>query len=130
MQRLLFSVFCLSLFAGFPQALSAGEDVEEAKAKQEVAKREESYVKVEVRGTLRHDVRTRLESPSETWWITAGPLTWELDFGQNNEFLEMAKATHEEAVVVTGALETRPMPGFFGPGTTVLRVVTLKTTAK
>jgi len=133
MLRLLLGMFCLSLCTGFQQPANAGEGPEQTKAK-EAAKREESYVKAEVKGTLHHEVLFAGLARWEGWTITAGEFKWELDFGKDREFQALAKANDGKTVVVTGAVEIRPasLPAYqtsFGR-TTVLTVATFKAATK
>jgi hypothetical protein len=160
MQRLWFSMVCFSLCAGFQQPALAGEAVEETKAKlqnirkqledlrqqeqtllkqlekakKEAAKREESYVKAEVKGTLRHEVLFAGLARWEGWTITAGEFKWELDFGKDKKFQALAKANDGKTVVVMGTVEIRPasLPAYQTSlgRTTVLKVATFKATAK
>ena len=160
MQRLLLCVFCLSLCTGFQQPAKAGEGPEKTKAKlqavrkqledlrqqeqtlrkqldettKEAAKREESYVKAEVKGTLRHEVLFAGLARWEGWTITAGEFKWELDFGKDREFQALAKANDGKTVVVTGAVEIRPasLPAYQTSlgRTTVLTVATFKAATK
>ena len=133
MQRLLLCVFCLSLCTGFQQPANAGEGPEQTKAK-EAAKREESYVKAEVKGTLHHEVLFAGLARWEGWTITAGEFKWELDFGKDRQFQALAKANDGKTVVVTGAVEIRPasLPAYQTSlgRTTVLTVATFKAATK
>jgi hypothetical protein len=178
MRGILSGLVCLSLFAGLQGAAAADEDVEQTKAKlqavrkqleelrqqeqallkhleraaQEAAKRNEAYIKAEVKGTLRyHDVffPNPLASSSQpkwqavkSWTITVEDTKWVLHFGDNKKLLELAKANEGKTVVVTGTVGTRgfPPPSAWNrstfknelppPQPTGLSVATLKATAK
>jgi hypothetical protein len=92
----------------------------------EKAKEKTFFIKVEVKGRLRHSAQAGYE-PREVWTVTAQGVTWELDFGTNKEFLELARKHDGKTVQVTGTLtarrkETSPYlgrpvtPGPSGPG--------------
>jgi hypothetical protein len=175
MRGILSGLVCLSLFAGLQGAAAADEDVEQTKAKlqavrkqleelrqqeqallkqleraaQEAAKRNEAYIKAEVKGILKHEdvyFPSRFSTPGgqvvKSWTITVEDTKWVLHFGDNKELLELAKANERKTVVVTGTVGTRGFPPpsawnrstfkneFPPPQPTGLSVATLKATAK
>jgi hypothetical protein len=172
MRGILSGIVCFSLFAGLQGAAAADEDVEQTKAKlqavqkqfeelrqqeqallrrleqakKEAAKRNESYIKAEVKGILRQEgvyFPPPFSTPNgqvvKSWTITVEDTKWLLHFG-DKELLELAKANEGKTVVVTGTVVTRvflspPRGNTFNnepplPQPTGLSVATLKATAK
>ena len=64
-------------------------------------------INVTVSGTLRTGV-VAIGGETTGTTITAEGITWELDLGKNEEFVEAAKKLDGKKVVVQGSLERRP----------------------
>lgn len=70
-------------------------------------KEPDEYIKVEVKGTLRHGIAA-IGGETTGTVITAKGVTWELDLRQDPKFGKQADRLNGQRVVVTGTLEVRP----------------------
>lgn len=65
-----------------------------------------AYVKVEIKGTLQTGVMA-IGGESTGYVLTANTMRFELDFGKNKEFRELADKSNGKTVVVMGTLNMR-----------------------
>jgi len=64
------------------------------------------YIKVEVKGVLRHGIMA-IGGETTGTTITAGNVTWELDLGKGKDFHVLAERLKGKTVIVSGSLEVR-----------------------
>lgn len=64
------------------------------------------YVRVEVRGKLKTGIVV-IGGETTGTTITAGNITWELDFARNRKLAELAKTLNGQTVVVKGTLRLK-----------------------
>ncbi len=86
-------------------------------------KQEGSYVKVEIRGKLSTGV-VAIGGETTGTTITAGEITWDLDFGDNKDLASLAEKHDGKMVVVTGT--ARQVKGVTRGPRIVVTVATLK----
>lgn len=94
--RLLMLGGLLALFGG--PAFSAKEADKE--------KNDDEYIKVEVRGMLRHGI-VAIGGETTGTTITAKGITWELDLRKDPAFRKLAEKLDGKAALVTGTLQRR-----------------------
>lgn len=82
-----------------------------------------SYVKVEIKGKLATGV-VAIGGETTGTTITAGDITWDLDFGENKELAVQAEKLDGKTVVVTGT--ARQVRGVTRGPRIVVTVATLK----
>lgn len=82
-----------------------------------------SYVKVEIKGRLATGV-VAIGGETTGTTITAGDITWDLDFGENKDLASLAEKHDGKTVVVTGT--ARQVKGVTRGPRIVVTVATLK----
>ena len=87
----------------------------------EADEKEESYIKVEIKGTLETGI-VAIGGETTGTIIKVGKVTWELDLGGNQDLLELAGKLNKQPVVVTGRYQQKP-----GVEIPVRHIVTVKT---
>jgi hypothetical protein len=73
---------------------------------QKTDKGEATYVKVEIKGLLKTGVMA-IGGETTGTTITAGTMTFELDFGKNKEFRELAEKLNGKTAIAHGTLNIR-----------------------
>lgn len=82
-----------------------------------------SYIKVEIKGKLATGV-VAIGGETTGTTITAGEITWDLDFGENKDLASLAEKHDGKTVVVTGT--ARQVKGVTRGPRIVVTVATLK----
>lgn len=114
--KLVMAIFAVLLAATFAEA---GE--------QAPGKEGEEYVRVEVKGRLATGV-VAIGGETTGTTITAGTITWDLDFGDKKDLAAQAEKLDGQRVVVTGL--ARQVPGVTRGPRIIIRVETLKPAGK
>jgi hypothetical protein len=83
-------------------ALAIAEDTKDAKDRP----KEAEYIKVEVKGLLKHGL-VAIGGETTGTTITAKGLTWELDLGRDKSRAQLAEELSGKKALVTGTLEVR-----------------------
>ena len=71
------------------------------------AAEEESYIDVEIKGTLETGIKA-IGGETTGTIIKVGKVTWELDLGGNKEFQALAEKLDKQPVIVTGRYQQKP----------------------
>ena len=85
------------------------------------AAEEESYIDVEIKGTLETGIMA-IGGETTGTIIRVGKVTWELDLGGKKDLAELAAKLDKQQVVVTGRYQQKP-----GVEIKVRHIVTVKT---
>jgi hypothetical protein len=101
--------------------------VDSIKAAEE--KEDENYVKATIAGKVTTGVAAPGGATTGTT-ITAGGATWELDFGKNKEFAELAQKLNGKNAEVIGTVEVKRNPGTTVPVRTIVTVTGFKAPAE
>ena len=107
MKSLLFVLAVILPFLG--SALLAAEE------------KEESYIQVEIKGTLETGI-VAIGGETTGTIIKVGKVTWELDLGGNQDLIELAGKLNKQPVIVTGRYQQKA-----GVEIPVRHIVTVKT---
>ena len=107
MKSLLFVLAVILPFLG--SALLAAEE------------KEESYIQVEIKGTLETGI-VAIGGETTGTIIKVGKVTWELDLGGNQDLIELAGKHNKQPVIVTGRYQQKA-----GVEIPVRHIVTVKT---
>ncbi|MBI4584487.1 MAG: hypothetical protein HY717_10740 [Planctomycetes bacterium] len=94
------------LALSFALAAAAGQESGRDEKTEKKEKAEERYIKVEIRGILRHGL-VAIGGETTGTQITAKEVTWELELGKRKDFIELAKKLDGKIARVTGALEVK-----------------------
>lgn len=87
------------------------------------AENQESYIKVEIRGTLETGI-VAIGGETTGTIIRAGNVVWELEFTTQPELRKLAEKLHQQTVLVTGTY--RQQPGVEIPLRHIVTVAVLK----
>lgn len=101
MQRFRFGFAIIAFLSSFivcPSTIQADELPREAM--------EQEFIRVEIKGKLNSQVFA-IGGETTGVQITAGDITWELDFGEANHLRRRADALHNKAVIVRGTLSAK-----------------------